>query len=197
MQQTTTAARGSEVGPLVAAARNGDADAWRALLARYTGMLRVKCRSYRLSAEDASDVVQTTWLLAVQHLGQLRSDDHVGGWLATIAERECLKVVRRRTRETVSDDLGEIDLPGRRTPSPEREVARSWLTGILPTLVGQLSASQQVLFKALTGLPEAHYADVARLTGRPVGSIGPSRARCLARLRVMLEDREVDAGFLN
>jgi RNA polymerase sigma factor (sigma-70 family) len=197
MQQTTTSAVAGDVLQLVAAARNGDANAWRALVARYSGMLRAKCRSYRLSNEDVNDVVQTTWLLAVQHLGQLKSDDHMGGWLATIAERECLKVVRRRSRETVSGDLGEMDLPGVQTPSPEREIARSWLTRVLPTLVGQLSASQQVLFKALTGMPEPHYADVARMTGRPLGSIGPSRARCLARLRVLLEDREVDAGFLN
>jgi RNA polymerase sigma factor (sigma-70 family) len=197
MEQTTMPALAGDVRQLVKAARNGDASAWRALLDRYSGMLRAKCRCYRLSPEDASDVVQTTWLLAVQHLGQLKSDDHVGGWLATIAERECLKMVRRRSRETASGDLSEVDLPGGHTPSPEREIARSWLTGILPALVGQLTVSQQILFNALTGMPEAHYVDVARMTGRPLGSIGPSRARCLARLRVLLEDREVDAGFLN
>jgi RNA polymerase sigma factor (sigma-70 family) len=196
MQQTTPTLD-DDIRPVVAAARLGDAGAWRALVDRYRGLLRARCLSYRLSHEDTSDVIQTTWLLAVQRLGQLRSDEHVGGWLATIAERECIKVLRRSSRETASGDLSEVDRPSGPSPSPEREVARSWLTRILPELVEQLPASQQTLFKVLSGMPEPHYGEVARLTGRPVGSIGPSRARCLARLRVLLEAHEVDAGFLN
>ncbi len=195
--QRTTSAGGDDLRRLVAAARSGDAVAWRALVDRYSGMLRAKCRRYRLSNADTDDVVQTTWLLTLQHLGQLRSDEHLAGWLATVAERECLKLLRGLRRETASGHLAEVDLPGTQTPSPEREIARSWLTRILPGLVDQLSASQQMLFKALTAMPEPHYVDVARMTGRPLGSVGPSRARCLARLRVLLEDREVDAGFLN
>jgi RNA polymerase sigma factor (sigma-70 family) len=198
MQQTTTmSAVGEERAQVVRAARNGDPAAWRTLVDRYTGMLRSKCLSYRLGREDTSDVVQSTWLLAVQRLGQLRSDDSVGRWLATIAERECLKVVRRKGRETVSADLTDMDVADSRLPSPDREIARSWLSEVLPALIDQLPPSQRALLKVLTGTPELHYVDVARATGRPVGSIGPSRARCFARLRIMLENREIDASFLN
>jgi RNA polymerase sigma factor (sigma-70 family) len=196
MQATTAPALGDDVRQLAAAARTGDATAWRALVDRYGGMLRAKCFSYRLSADDVSDVVQTTWLVALQHLDQLRSDDHVGGWLARIAERECLQILRRKRREPASSDLLDVDLPSGNTSSPEREIARSWLARILPGLVAQLPASQQALLTTLTGMPELNYVEVARIMGRPVGSIGPTRARTLARLRMMLESHEVDAGFL-
>jgi len=187
---------------LIMAAREGDEAAWRALVDRYTGLLRSRCQRYRLSDEDTKDVVQTTWLLALQNLRQLRSDEHLAGWLATIAERECVRVLRGMSRETAYGDMAEVNvpvahLPGPEQPSPEREIARSWLARILPALVGQLPASQQLLFTALTATPTPQYADVARITGRPLGSIGPTRARCFARLRVLLEDHGVDAGFLN
>jgi RNA polymerase sigma factor (sigma-70 family) len=196
MEQTMTSAP-QDVRQLVTAARNGDATAWRGLVDRYSGMLHAKCLPYRLSSEDTRDVVQTTWLVALQRIGQLRNDERVGGWLAAIATRECLRLLRRRSRETASGDLSELDRTDSHVSTPEREVARSWLTRILPELVDQLSAPQQVLLKALTAVPEPHYADVARMTGWALGSIGPTRARCLARLRGMLEDREVDAAFLN
>src|SRR6266550_7750694 len=121
LMQTTTRppACGDDVRQLAAAARNGDAAAWRALVDRYGGMLRAKCFSYRLSSHDASDIVQTTWLIALQRVDQLRSDDHVGGWLARIAERECLQVLRRKSREPASVDPFEVDLPDGTTSSPE------------------------------------------------------------------------------
>jgi RNA polymerase sigma factor (sigma-70 family) len=197
MEQTTMSAPAGEIRQLVSAARTGDAAAWRELVDRYSGMLRSRCLSYRLSYEDARDVVQTTWLLAIQHIGQLQNDEHLGGWLGSIASRECLRLLRQAKREAASGDLSEVDRPDGHTPTPEREVARTWLTRLLPELVGQLSAPQRSLLEALTVVPDPHYADVARLTGRPVGSIGPTRARCLARLRGMLEAREVDAAFLN
>lgn len=195
--QRTTSTQGDDLRHLITAARDGDEVAWRALIDRYSGLLRSKCRRYRLSDEDTKDVMQTTWLLAVQNLPQLRSDDHLAGWLATIAERECVRVLRGMSRETVVGNLADVSLPVTHTPSPEREIARSWLIKILPGLVDQLPASQQVLFTALTTTPKTPYADVARMLGRPLGSIGPSRARCFARLRVLLESHEVDVGFLN
>jgi RNA polymerase sigma factor (sigma-70 family) len=200
MEQTMASAPTEDVedvGQLVAAARSGDARAWRKLVDLYSGMLHRRCLSYRLSSEDARDVVQTTWLLAVQHLPRLRNDEHVGGWLAAIANRECLKLLRRARRETAWGDISALDRPDAHTPSLEREVARSWLTQLLPELVCRLPAPQRVLLEALMAVPGTPYVDVARMTGRPLGSIGPARARCLARLRSMLTQREVDAAFLN
>jgi len=197
MEPKVTSAQVGDVRQLVSAARSGDGDAWRELVDRYSGMLRSKCLAYRLNIEDARDVVQTTWMLAVEHLGQLRSDEHLGGWLAAIANRECLKVLRRGSRETASGDLGEVDRPDGHLPTPEREVAKSWLVRVLPDVVGQLSTSHRLLLEILVATPDLPYADVARLTGRPVGSIGPTRSRCLARLRDMLVAREVDGAFLN
>jgi RNA polymerase sigma factor (sigma-70 family) len=80
---------------LVAAAAAGDQQAWDALVDRYASLLWSVARSYRLSAPDAADVVQTTWLRLVEHLGQIADPDRLPGWLATSARRECLRVLRR------------------------------------------------------------------------------------------------------
>lgn len=187
---------GNEVADLVRAARGGDPDAWARIVENYNGMLRSRIRRFRLGPEDAQDVVQTTWLLAVQNLDRLRQERLLGSWLATIVTRECLKLLRR-SKEISTDDPRVIERTGDNVAEADRELARIWLISTLDDVVAELSDAHRLLFRALTQEPEAHYADVARRLGRPVGSIGPTRARCFGRIRGMLEDREISADFLD
>jgi RNA polymerase sigma factor (sigma-70 family) len=180
----------------LAAARRGDAEAWERLVDTYDPMLRARVRRFRLSHEDAQDVVQTTWLLAWQNLAELRQEDRLPGWLTTIATRECLKLVRR-TREICTADLNTVDRPDDHMATADRELARTWLEHTLTEVTRELPAAQQVLFAALRESAEPRYGEVARRLGRPIGSIGPSRARCFKKLRVLLQEREVGAGFLD
>ncbi|MER7503091.1 RNA polymerase sigma factor [Nonomuraea pusilla] len=181
-----------DTAALVSAAQDGDADAWERLVAEFTPMLRARIRRFRLSHEDAQDVLQTTWLLAWQNLGSVADGRRMAGWLATIAFRECLKL-GRRTKEICTPDLDTVG----GTDDVDRELARVWLAGTLAELVEELPDSQRTLFMALTETSEPHYADVARRLGRPVGSIGPTRARCFARLRGLLQAREITRDFLD
>ncbi|MEV5407239.1 sigma-70 family RNA polymerase sigma factor [Thermopolyspora sp. NPDC052614] len=196
MQPTTIAPPGDDTAELVAAARDGDAAAWRRLVERYDALLSARVRRFRLDHDDAEDVIQTTWLIALQHLHRLEHDDKLGGWLLTIATRECLRLIRRR-REVCTADLSTIDRPVDNVAAANREFARSWLSRTLTEVVGELPPAHRALFRALTEAGDPHYADVARKLGRPIGSIGPSRARCFRRLRGMLETREVSADFLD
>ncbi|PZG14990.1 RNA polymerase sigma factor [Nonomuraea aridisoli] len=181
-----------DIAALVAAARDGDAGAWERLVEEFSPMLRARIRRFRLSHEDSQDVLQTTWLLAWQNLSSVTDGQRMAGWLATIAFRECLKLTRR-TKEICTPDLDSLGS----TDDVDRELARIWLAGTLAELVEELPQAQRVLFKALTETSEPHYVDVARRLGRPVGSIGPTRARCFARLRGLLQAREITRDFLD
>jgi RNA polymerase sigma factor (sigma-70 family) len=200
--------RGDDVAGLVTAARQGDADAWGRLVEIYSGMLLARIRFLGVGPDDARDVLQTTWLLAVQNLRRLRHADRMGSWLTTIATRESIGL-SRRSKEICTADLttagrvaGHVpgDVPGDvvdNVANAQRAWARSSFRRILDEVVGGLPADQRELFRALTEQPRPHYVDVAGKLGRPVGSIGPSRARCFGKVRMLLEDRGVTADFLD
>ena len=121
---------------LVCAARRRDHGAWEELVGRYGGMVRGVASSYRLSESDVADVAQNTWLRAFERLDTLREADRVGGWLATIARRECLAVLRRSVRE-VTDGLLDDDVRST-APGPEATVLAGEARGMVRRAVAEL-----------------------------------------------------------
>src|ERR671914_410286 len=93
-----------EVGELVRQAASGERAAWESLVRRFEGLVWGVVRSHRLADADAADVFQTTWLRLVEHVEGLRNPDAVGGWLATTARNECLRVLRHQTRQVPTED---------------------------------------------------------------------------------------------
>lgn len=165
-------------------AEAGDQAAWNTIVDRYTKLLWSVARAHRLSDADAADVVQTTWLRLIEHFGRIADPRCLPGWLATTARRECLITLRRTGRETVaaSEDTLLTLVDERSAPVDarllveERDVA-------LWRCFERLSTRCQVLLRTLMGTPPADYATVAATLGMPVGSIGPTRGRCLNQLR--------------
>src|SRR4051812_4734941 len=96
--------RNSDVARLVEAAADGDAESWTELVTRFSPMIQSIARSHRLGQADAADVVQTTWVKIVENIDRIERPERVGGWLATTARRECLRVIRNAGREVLSDD---------------------------------------------------------------------------------------------
>jgi RNA polymerase sigma factor (sigma-70 family) len=94
------------VADLVRAAGAGDQNAWNSLVDRYSGLVWHIARGHRLGEADANDVVQTVWLRLVESLPRLREPAAVGGWLATTARNESLRLLRRSGREVVEADHG-------------------------------------------------------------------------------------------
>jgi len=174
----------SVLAATVTAAAGGDKDAWEQLVARFGGLLWAIARSHRLSQADAADVVQSTWLKLLEHFDALRSPDAVGAWLATTARRECLAVLRSRDRERPSDletdGEGAAQAP---EDSPEFSALRSERAALLRTSLDQVSPRCQRLLRVLSASPPPSYAEVATALSMPIGSIGPTRARCLDCLR--------------
>ena len=169
-----------EVRDLVALAATGDRAAWEALVARFERLVWSVARSHRLSDADAADVCQTTWLRLLEHLGDVRNPDALGRWLATITRNECLRVLRHRTRQvpTADEEIPQQTVPAdvdARLLARERDAA-------LWKAFATLSSRCQALLRMIATDPPASYEDIAGALGMPVGSIGPTRGRCLATL---------------
>jgi RNA polymerase sigma factor (sigma-70 family) len=173
------------VAQLVRAAADGDHAAWNELVARYGGLVWSVARSHRLSHADAGDVVQSTWLKLVQHLGSIKNPEAVGAWLATTARRECLRVIDgSKCQIPFGEDLPE---PPDENAQLDEELLRSERDSLLWQAVSLLRPEDQALVRMLASDPPASYAEISAALNMPIGSIGPTRARCLERLRARCE----------
>ena len=173
---------------LVSAAAQGDREAWAQLVDRFTGLLWAVARGHRLSEADAADVVQTTWLRLVENLSNLRDPERVGAWLVTTARRECLLGLRRNGRQVLVDDDLVLERPQLDDPeSPELRVEARERGEQLRAALDRLSDRCQLLLRVLAADPPPSYEAVGAALDMPIGSIGPTRARCLQRLRAGME----------
>jgi RNA polymerase sigma factor (sigma-70 family) len=180
---------------LVDAIRAGCPGAWRVLVGRFDANLHAVARGYGLDGPSADDAVQQTWLAAVTHLAALREPAALAGWLRRIVHRECLRAVNRASREVpvVEGDLGHPVSPAYvalRPTSPEppedRAIRREQTAALREAVRRRLSARERDLIAMLTDSDEHSYVEISRTLGLPVGSIGPTRARCIAKLRPLL-----------
>lgn len=170
---------------LLAAAAVGDQAAWDRLVGRFSRLVWSVARSFRLSDADAADVCQTTWLRLVEHLHSINDPERLAGWLATTARRESISVLRKRDREVpVFDGPDEDD--GDAEQDPERRMVAQDESRELWSAFDDLSERCRSLLRVLAVSPLDSYAQVAAALRMPVGSIGPTRARCLDRLRERL-----------
>lgn len=168
---------------LIRACRRGDPGAWRRLLKKYERLVFSIPLRYGLSREDAADILQATFTTLIQGFDDLSEEGNLGAWLATVAHRRTWRLLERGRRENeYVKDLIE-DAPPGDADSIEQWELTEWLKGGL----SRLDESCRRLLLALYFHPSS-YAEVAERLNMPVGSIGPTRARCLKRLRRILEE---------
>jgi RNA polymerase sigma factor (sigma-70 family) len=172
------------VTDLVMRARSGDQQAWDAIVERYAPLIWSICRRYRLSGADADDVGQTVWLHLVDQLDRLRDPAALAGWLTTTAGRECLQVRRAAQRLQASGHVPDVEnIPDEHAPIAEDELLTAERHAALREALTCLPPRCQQLIALLLEDPPLPYAQISAKLGIPVGSIGPSRARCLNKLR--------------
>jgi RNA polymerase sigma factor (sigma-70 family) len=175
------------VARLVQRAAAGDQSGWDALVEEFGGMIWAVARAHRLSRSDASDVSQATWLRLLEHLTDLNDPARVGAWLATTARRECLRVLRLSDRQIpCQDDFFERQATG---PPPDNTMLMAERDACLWRSFERLKSSDRALLRLLMADPRPPYREIAAALDMPIGSIGPTRARALERLRDEL-DRE-------
>jgi RNA polymerase sigma factor (sigma-70 family) len=178
-------------GGLARLAATGDEAAWAALVRLFGGLVWSVARSHGLGTADAEEVFQTTWLRLTEHVGRLKEPDRVGAWLATTARHESLKTIRAGRRAAPTDDLGALDRGDDMTPELavlESEAADAQAARLrrVWSAYQDLPPRCRELLRALIASPPLPYAEIAAMLGIPVGSIGPTRGRCLRQLRDLL-----------
>jgi RNA polymerase sigma factor (sigma-70 family) len=172
---------------LVRAASKGDQRAWEGLIGRFGGLVWSVARAHGLSRADAADVSQTAWLRLVEHLHRLRDPERVGTWLAATTRHEALRTLRRAQRQLPVGDDAELDAElGRTGPpvdSPEARALAAERSDLLWRAFAALPPRCQTLLRVLMADPPPSYQQVAVAMDMPIGSIGPTRGRCIDRLR--------------
>jgi RNA polymerase sigma factor (sigma-70 family) len=178
--QTADRLASAEVARTVRLAASGHGNAWNALVERFSSRVRAVVRMHRLPAADVEDVVQTTWLRLVEHIERLRDPETVGAWLATTARRESLRVLTASAREQPSDDEALGDEPI--APALDRDLEAADARRLVDRALAVLSPRDAALVRLLFAEPAPSYAEISQRLGLPVGSIGPTRGRCLEQL---------------
>lgn len=177
---------GADDVELLELASKGDQSAWDALVGRYGNRVWAVARAHRLSSADAEDVYQVTFLRLVTHIDTIRDPNRVGAWLATTARHECLRLLRRAGRAVPSGDDDILDPPDPLLPPVDSNLLADERQHALWDALSRLSDACQRLLRVLMADPEPSYEEVGRALGMPIGSIGPTRGRCLKHLRRQL-----------
>lgn len=167
---------------------DGDERAWDEMVQQFAGLVWSVARAYRLSSASTDDVVQTVWLRLAEHCGSIRQPERLASWLATTTRNEALRVIRGNTRQTPSATFDDRAEPT--TPSIEERVGDDETLMVVLAAFAQLGEDDQQLLRLLCAVPPLDYQTIAEMLDRPIGSIGPTRARCIKRLRRLLP-----AGF--
>jgi RNA polymerase sigma factor (sigma-70 family) len=175
----------SQAAELFRAYRGGDAAKMGELVTLVTPILWHTARAQRLDAMTAEDVVQTTWLALVRSADSIADPQAVLQWLIVSTRREAWRVVKRTDRVQPREFEPE-DMVAGPQEMPEERVLRDDGDGRLWQHIAQLSERCQALLRVIAFADRPDYASVARALGMPIGSIGPTRGRCLAKLRQQL-----------
>lgn len=172
---------------LVARAMHGDRAAWEDLVDRYSGVVWAVTRQFRLCDADAADITQTTWLRLLEHMDRLHDPSRVGAWLATTARRECLRMVAQRKRIVLTGEECDLEPAGGSVAEIDASLLAAERAESVSAALSQLPARWRDIMTMLTSDPPTPYEEISATLDVPIGSIGPTRRRCLRRLQELLD----------
>ena len=177
----------TDVARLVRRAAEGDLQAWERLVDQYARLIWSITGEYKLVESDAADVAQTTWLRLLEHIDRIEYPARVGSWLAATARHECLRSLAARKKVVLSQDDAEFAAAAVPEPPVDERLLAAERAQVVRDALSRLPSRWQRLLELLMADPPMAYADISDELGLPMGSIGPTRGRCLAQLRVLLQ----------
>jgi RNA polymerase sigma factor (sigma-70 family) len=178
---------GLDIAQLVQRAADGDGWAWRRLVDQYGRLIWAMTRDFKLAEGDASDVVQATWLRLIENIHRLECPERVGSWLAATARHECLRNLSARKKIVLATDDIPLDGVALNEPEIDERLLAEERAQTVREALSRLPRQSQRLLELLMTDPPPSYAEISDQLGLPIGSIGPTRGRCLEKLRVMLQ----------
>ncbi len=176
-----------DIAELVRQAAEGDRWAWERLVDQYARIIWAVTRDFKLAESDAADVFQATWLRLFEHIDRLEYPARVGSWLMVTARRECLRNVAARKRVVLVHDDGALGDVVAHDPEVDERLLADERAQHVREAISHLPWQWQQLVRLLMADPQPSYAEISDQLGLPIGSIGPTRGRCLARLRALLQ----------
>lgn len=177
---TTRIARLSEA---LERARADDSSGLDEIVTECTPLLWHVARSQGARPDDVADIVQHTWLELVAHLGDIRTPSTLIAWLITTTKREAWRLNRKRVDTTDLDAIGE---PADDLPEIDEALLTTERDRVLWRAFAQLSGRCRQLLRIVAMVDRPTYEVVGEALGMPHGSIGPTRGRCLGKLRALL-----------
>lgn len=172
---------------IVRAAADGDAVAWKALVQRFTNMIMAVARSCGLNDADVAEVHQVTWLRMVENISRIEHPERIAAWLVTTSKRESLRVARARRRVSVDHDA-ILQYPDMSVKPMDDGPITEERAAILHKAYAHLPPHCKRLLDLLAVDDTPSYKEISHILSMPIGSIGPTRGRCLEHLRRILED---------
>lgn len=170
----------SPVAPLLENAARGSETAWREIVERYSTLVFAVCCRHRISDPDAQDVAASVWLRLVANLRTINDPEALPGWLRTTTRHECLMLLRSKHRQIPTDgtlisEAIDVEFDANLIDDERRAAARHAFAA--------LPHRDQQLLSMLFADPPKPYKEISATLGIPIGAIGPTRARCLTRVR--------------
>ncbi len=178
-----------DLAQVVMEARAGSSEAWHTLIQRFGGLVAAIARRCRLNDADVAEVSQTTWLRLVENIDRIHQPERLGAWLATTSRRESLRIATRRSVVSATDSLylradDELD-------PLDHGLLRDEQVTAIRLAAERLPPRCQRLLGLLMGDVDLPYTEIAEQLSMPIGSIGPTRGRCLEHLRQLMEEMEL------
>jgi RNA polymerase sigma factor (sigma-70 family) len=176
---------------LIAMCLSGDGLAWEALIRRYRRLIYSLPVRFGFEEADAADVFQTVCVKLLEHLHEVKNDRKISGWLVTTTTRQCLHVRSLKRRETSSEDRN-LDEPEDPTPNLEEiRIVTEQQQAIRESLDELGGRCRELIAMLYFNNMSPSYSEISQQLGLPVASIGPTRARCLEKLKTILRRRGV------
>ena len=176
-----------DIADLVRRATDGDLWAWERLIDQYGRLIWATTHNLKLPESDAADVVQATWLRLLENIHRLEYPERVGSWLVATARHECLRTLAARKRIVLALDDTPLDGIALHEPEIDERLLAEERAQRVREALSRLPRRWQRMLELLMADPPASYEEISDQLGLPVGSIGPTRGRCLEKLRVMLQ----------